>query len=116
MLVDLIEHCPRSGNVITWVFQTVIIDELQSFKSSHSKRFQALKTVMPAVNRFIGLTGTPTPNGIEDIWSQIYLMDGGHRLGKNITAFRGKYMHPGYISPQGVVCSWIPNPRAEEAI
>lgn len=116
MLVDLIEHCPRSGNVITWVFQTVIIDELQSFKSSHSKRFQALKTVMPAVNRFIGLTGTPTPNGIEDIWSQIYLMDGGQRLGKNITAFRGKYMHPGYISPQGVVCSWIPNPRAEEAI
>lgn len=116
MLADLIENCPRSGKQIIWPFQTIVIDELQSFKSSNSKRFQALKKVMPAVNRFIGLTGTPTPNGIEDIWSQIYLMDGGQRLGKNITAFRHMFMHPGYTNQQGIVCSWVPKRGAEETI
>lgn len=116
LLSDLIENSPRSGNAIIWAFQTIVIDELQSFKSSDSKRFKALKSVMPAVNRFIGLTGTPTPNGIEDIWSQIYLMDGGARLGKNITAFRNSFMQPGYRNPQGIVCSWNPNPGAEDII
>lgn len=116
MLVDLIENCPRNDNTIIWPFQTVVIDELQSFKSPKSKRFLALKSVCPAINRFIGLTGTPTPNGIDDIWSQIYLMDEGQRLGKNITAFRKTFMYPGYTSPQGVVCNWLPRPGAEEAI
>lgn len=116
MLSDLIENCPHNGETLIWAFQTVVIDELQSFKSSDSKRFKALKTVMPAVNRFIGLTGTPTPNGIEDIWSQIYLMDSGERLGKNITAFRREYMHEGYRNPQGIVCSWVPNPGSEDII
>ncbi len=116
MLVDLIDNCPRNSNTIIWPFQTVIIDELQSFKSPKSKRFLALKKVCPAINRFIGLTGTPTPNGIDDIWSQIYLMDGGQRLGKNITAFRNTFMYAGYTSPQGVVCNWLPRPGAEDAI
>lgn len=116
LLSDLIENCPRNGNTIIWTFQTVVIDELQSFKSPDSKRFKSLKSVMPAVNRFIGLTGTPTPNGIEDIWSQIYLMDGGKRLGKNITTFRNTFMQPGYRNPQGIVCSWNPNPGAEDII
>ncbi len=116
MLSDLIENSPRNGKTIIWSFQTIVIDELQSFKSSDSKRFKALKTVMPAVNRFIGLTGTPTPNGIEDIWSQIFLMDGGERLGKNITAFRRTFMHPGYTNPQGIVCSWLPNDGSEDII
>ena len=116
MLVDLIDNCPRHGQTIIWPFQTIVIDELQSFKSPDSKRFKSLKQVMPAVNRFIGLTGTPTPNGISDIWSQIYLMDGGERLGKNITAFRRNFMHPGYTNPQGVVCNWLPNDGAEDEI
>lgn len=116
MLCDLIEHCPKQNNAVVWPFQTIIADELQSFKSPSSKRFIALKSVMPAVNRFIGLTGTPTPNGLEDIWSQIYLMDEGARLGKNITAFRSQYMHPGYRNQQGVVCSWEANPGADEII
>lgn len=116
MLVDLIDNCPRQGKSIVWPFQTIVVDELQSFKSSKSKRFQAIKTVLPAVNRFIGLTATPIPNGIEDIWSQIYLMDKGERLGKNITAFRMKFMRPGYRSSTGVVCNWLPNNGAEEQI
>ena len=116
MLSDLIENAPHNGRTILWTFQTIVIDELQSFKSSDSKRFKSLKTVMPAVNRFIGLTGTPTPNGIDDIWSQIFLMDGGERLGKNITAFRSTFMHPGYRNPQGIICSWLPNPGADDII
>lgn len=116
MLVDLIENCPRVNNQIIWPFQTIVIDELQSFKSPSSKRFQALKKVMPAVNRFIGLTGTPTPHGIDDIWSQMYLIDNGERLGKNITAFRNKFMHPGYRNPMGIVCNWLPNDGAKELI
>ena len=116
MLCDLIENSPHNGRTIIWAFQTIVIDELQSFKSPDSKRFKALKAVMPAVNRFIGLTGTPTPNGIEDIWSQIYLMDGGERLGKNITAFRTAFMRPGYRNAQGIICSWNPAPGAEDII
>lgn len=116
MLVDLIEYCPRNGKTIVWPFQTIVIDELQSFKSPDSKRFKALKSVMPAVNRFIGLTGTPTPNGIQDIWSQIYLMDGGERLGKGITSFRVNFMQPDYINPQGIICSWKPQYGAEARI
>lgn len=116
MLSDLIENCPVINKTKIWAFQTVIVDELQSFKSPDSKRFKALKSVMPAVTRFIGLTGTPTPNSIEDIWSQIYLMDGGVRLGKNITSFRHTFMHPGYTNPQGIVCQWLPNDGAEQMI
>lgn len=116
MLVDLIENCPQQKNAIVWPFQTVVIDELQSFKSPSSKRFAAIKKILPAINRFIGLTGTPTPNGIEDIWAQIYLMDNGQRLGKNITAFRSKFLHPGYVNANGVVCNWLPNNGAEEII
>ena len=116
MICDLVENCPRKGNTIIWPFQTIVVDELQSFKSPTSNRFKALKNIMPAVNRFIGLTGTPTPNGIEDIWSQIYLMDGGERLGKNITAFRKTFMKPGFTNAQGVVCKWWPAPGADELI
>lgn len=116
MLCDLIDNCPVINNTKIWCFQTVVADELQGFKSSDSKRFKALKSVMPAVNRFVGLTGTPTPKGIDDIWSQIFLMDGGARLGKNITAFRRNFMHPGYTNPQGIVCSWLPNDGAEDVI
>lgn len=116
MLTDLIDHCPKNGKTIVWPFQTVVVDELQSFKSPDSKRFKALKSVMPAVNRFIGLTGTPTPNSLSDIWSQIFLMDGGKRLGKGITAFRQNFMQPDYINPQGMICSWRPQIGADERV
>lgn len=116
ILCDLIDNCPTVNNQKIWVYQTVIIDELQGFKSPDSKRFKAMKFVTPAVNRFIGLTATPTPKDISDIWSQIYLMDSGMRLGKNITAFRKSFMHPGYTNPQGVVCQWLPNNGAESVI
>ncbi|WP_455257941.1 SNF2-related protein [Peptoniphilus asaccharolyticus] len=71
-----------------WDFDTLIIDELSSFKNHASKRFKKLKTVTPFFKRVIGLTGTPAPNSYLDLWSQIYLLDRGERLGKNITAYR----------------------------
>lgn len=76
-----------------WKFDTLIIDELSSFKNPSSKRFKKLKTVTPFFDRVIGLTGTPAPNSYMDLWSQIYLLDRGDRLGKNITAFRRQFFN-----------------------
>lgn len=78
-----------------WKFDMVVIDELSSFKSNQSQRFKALKSVMPLVERVIGLTGTPAPNGYMDLWSQIYLLDRGERLGKTIGAYREQYFTAG---------------------
>lgn len=74
-----------------WFFDTVIIDELSSFKSNKSKRFKSLRQVMPRVKRVVGLTGTPKPNSYMDLWSEIYLLDQGERLEKTITKYRNKY-------------------------
>ena len=77
-----------------WPFKTVIIDELSSFKSSSAKRFKALRKVRPKMERVIGLTGTPSPNSLMDLWAQMYLLDQGERLGKTITQYRNKYFAP----------------------
>ncbi|MDW4523730.1 DEAD/DEAH box helicase [Staphylococcus saprophyticus] len=77
-----------------WPFDMLVIDELSTFKSSKSQRFKILKKQMPLVDRFVGLTGTPAPNNLIDIWSQIYLIDGGERLGKSMTKFRQNFFYP----------------------
>ena len=74
-----------------WPFDCVVVDESSSFKNPSSKRFQALKKVLPRTSTMILLSGTPAPNSLIDLWSQIYLIDQGETLGKNITAFRRKY-------------------------
>lgn len=80
-----------------WPFDTTVIDELSSFKSAKSRRFKALRTVRPKMRRVVGLTGTPAPNGLLDLWSQIYLLDQGERLGKTLTAYRDRYFeHSNY--------------------
>ncbi len=76
-------------------FDMVVIDELSSFKSYKSQRFKSLKATQPYFKRFVGLTGTPAPNGLIDLWPQIYFMDRGLRLGKTITAYRNMYFRPG---------------------
>lgn len=76
-------------------FDMLVIDELSSFKNPKSIRFKALRGVQPSFKRVIGLTGTPAPNGLIDLWSQIYLLDRGERLGKFITRFREEYFKPG---------------------
>jgi SNF2 family DNA or RNA helicase len=76
-----------------WPFDTVIIDESSSFKSPQSKRFKALRRVRPFIKRMTLLTGTPSPNGLMDLWSQMFLLDGGERLGKTLGGYREKYFH-----------------------
>ncbi len=76
-------------------FDMLVIDELSSFKNPASKRFKALRGVQPSFSRVVGLTGTPAPNGLIDLWSQIYLLDRGERLGKFITNYRENYFKPG---------------------
>ena len=78
-----------------WPFDMVVIDELSSFKNAKSIRFKALRTVRPLCRRVVGLTGTPAPNGLLDLWPQLYLLDQGERLGKTITGYRDKYFTPG---------------------
>ena len=77
-----------------WPFDMVVIDESSSFKNHRSKRFRALKRIRPRIRRLVELTGTPAPNGLIDLWSQIYLLDGGERLGKTITAYRRRWFRP----------------------
>ena len=71
-----------------WPFDMVVLDESSGFKNAQSKRFKALKLVRPRISRLVELTGTPAPNGLEDLWAQIYLLDGGARLGKTISSYR----------------------------
>lgn len=78
-----------------WPFDMVVIDESSSFKSPKASRFKALKSVRPLIKRVVALTGTPRPNGLLDLWPQLYLLDQGTRLGKTITGFRDRYFKPG---------------------
>ncbi len=98
-----------------WPFDMVVIDESSSFKSHKAKRFKALKSIRPHINRIVLLTGTPSPNGLGDLWSQVYLLDGGERLGKNYHGFRGRYMEPDKRSRE-MVYSYKPRTGAEVAI
>lgn len=99
----------------SWQFDTVIVDELSSFKNSKSKRFRALKKVTPLFDRFIGLTGTPAPRSLLDLWPQLYLMDRGRRLGKTYTSYKDRYFTPGRHNGY-VVYEWNLRPGAEEQI
>lgn len=99
-----------------WDFDTVIIDELSSFKSPSAKRFKALKKVRHKIKRIVGLTGTPAPNGLLDIWSQIYLLDGGERLGRTFSGYRSRYFHPQKYINGGIPTDYALNEDAEEKI
>lgn len=81
-------------NVQGWPFPIVVIDELSSFKSAQAKRWKALKRVRGRIRRIIGLTGTPRPNGLADLWPEVYLLDQGERLGRTLTQFRQRYLVP----------------------
>ncbi|MGI6649879.1 MAG: SNF2-related protein [Bacillota bacterium] len=96
-------------------FDMVVIDELSSFKDNGSKRFKALRKVRPGVRRIVGLTGTPSANGLMDLWAEIGILDMGQRLGRYITHFRNNYFMPDKRNQQ-MVFSYKPRPGAEEAI
>ena len=98
-----------------WPYDMVIIDELSSFKNPQAKRFKALKKVRPKIIRIVGLTGTPAPNSLLDIWAPFRLIDNGQRLGKFITHYRDQYFLPDKRSGQ-VIYSWKIRPGADQAI
>lgn len=98
-----------------WPYDMVIIDELSSFKNPQAKRFKALKKVRPKISRIVGLTGTPAPNSLLDIWAPFRLIDNGQRLGRFITHYRDQYFLPDKRSGQ-VIYSWKIRPGADQAI
>lgn len=106
----LVDYCKNN-----WPFDMVVLDELSSFKSPRALRFKALRKVRPLVRRVVGLTGTPAPNGLIDLWSQVYLLDSGERLGKTLTGYRERYFLPDKRS-RDVVFTYKPKDGAEEAI
>lgn len=96
-------------------FDMLVIDELSSFKNSQSKRFKALKLAQPSFYRVVGLTGTPAPNSLIDLWSQLYLLDRGERLGKFISHYRQTYFNPGNRNG-AIIYSYRLKKQAQEAI
>ncbi len=96
-------------------YDTVVIDELSSFKNHQSKRFRALMKARPRVRRIIGLTGTPTGNGLMDLWAEFRLLDMGKRLGRFIGQYRNEYFIPDKRNGQ-VIFSYKPLPDAERQI
>lgn len=98
-----------------WPFDMIVIDELSSFKNPQAKRFRALRKAAAATPRVVGLTGTPSPNGLMDLWAELYLLDKGERLGRTLGAYREQYFKPaarnGYV-----VYRWEPRAGAQKCI
>lgn len=98
-----------------WPFDLVIVDEFSNFRNPSSKRFKALRKVRPRIKYLWGLTGTPRPKSLLDLWAELYLLDRGERLGKTMTAYKQRYFTPGRRNG-AVIYEWIPRPGAEEEI
>lgn len=96
-------------------FDMVVIDELSSFKSASAKRFKSLLKVRPKVKRIVGLTGTPSSNGLMDLWAEFRILDMGERLGRYITHYRMNFFVPDKRNQQ-MIFSYKPRPGAEDAI
>ena len=111
----LVEYYEKNG--LRWPYDMVVIDELSSFKNHRSQRFKWLRKVRPFVKRWVGLTGTPTSNGLMELWSEVGILDGGQRLGRFIGRYREAFFKPAAMNPvTGVVFKYVPRPGAEEQI
>lgn len=98
-----------------WPFDLLVIDESSSFKNPQSQRFRALRKVTPITKRVVELTGTPAPNTLIDLWSQIYLLDQGERLGRTLTSYRNDYFNPGRRNQQ-IIFDYVLKPGADKTI
>ena len=107
----LVDYCRND-----WPFDMVVLDESTSFKNPRAKRFVALKRVRPRIRRMVELTGTPSPNGLPDLYAQIYLLDGGARLGRTLTSFREIYMSQDYAHPGQQYRTYSLLPGADQRI
>lgn len=99
-----------------WPFDMVVLDESSSFKNPQSKRFKAMKLVRSRIARLVLLTGTPAPNGLEDLWAQIYLLDAGERLGRTISSYREAFFTQDYARPGQMYRTYTPQQDAESRI
>ncbi len=99
-----------------WPFDMVVLDEASSFKSATAKRFRSLRLMLPRIRRLVELTGTPAPNGLEDLWAQIYLLDGGKRLGRTLTSYREAFFTQDYAWPGQQYRTYSPQKDAAERI
>lgn len=99
-----------------WPFDMVVLDESSGFKNAQSKRFKALRLVLPRIRRLVELTGTPSPNGLEDLWAQVYLLDGGERLGRTVTAFREAFFTQDPAYPGQSYRTYTPQDGADDRI
>ena len=100
---------------LSWPFELVIVDELSSFRNPSARRFKALRKVRPLVKYLWGLTGTPRPRSLLDLWAQVYLLDQGARLGKKFTAYRNAYFKQGWQNGY-VIYERRPRPEAETEV
>ena len=107
----LVDYCRNN-----WPFDMVVLDESTSFKNSRSKRFLALKRVRQRILRLVELTGTPSPNGLPDLYAQIFLLDGGARLGRTLTSFRENFMSQDYAHPGQQYRTYSLLPGADQRI
>lgn len=96
------------------LFKTLVLDELSGFKSRESVRWKTARKI--SATHIWGLTGTPTPNGLLDLWAQVFLLDGGKRLGRTLSEYRSRYFTPGRQLANGVITEWIIRPFAAEKI
>lgn len=103
----------KSG--VTWDFDMIVIDEISSFKSHQAKRFKSLLKVRPKVKRIVGLTGTPSSNGLMDLWAEFRILDLGERLGRYITHFRQNFFVPDKRN-QHMIFSYKPKDGSEKRI
>ena len=113
LVADIVKYYKDTKTPFPFPF--LVIDELQSFKSASSEKFKALRSVMDRVKHVIGLTGTPAPNGVMDLWAQIFLLDRGERLGAFISHFRNRYFDPGLIV-NGYPVTWNLKPGMGQVI
>lgn len=98
-----------------WDFDMVVIDELSSFKSHQAQRFKAMRKVRPLVTRIVGLTATPAPNSLMDLWAEMCLLDMGQRLGRYIGSYRERFFVPDKRNRE-IVYSYKPREGAEDKI
>ena len=98
-----------------WPFDMVVLDESSSFKDRSTKRWKAMKSMRPHIRRMVLLTGTPAPNNLGDLWAQVYLLDGGERLGRTLTGFRERYFTPDKRNAQQIF-SYKPKTGAADAV
>lgn len=114
--ITVISNHPAFLAELNPIYRTIIIDESSVFRDKMTKRWRAARKLCVKADHVWALSGTPVPAGLLNLWSQVFLLDGGERLGTTLGGYRGRYFFPGATLPSGVVTEWIIRDTAAEAI